>query len=367
MRNIATERDGFIDFFKGLLILWVIHIHTVFWSGREYIPQIIRETSLLVDVATFFFISGYLTKLANFSSFLKKSTRQFINLYSNYVVLSLLLLFPLTLFFILKDKSLPNLQLAIVSMLKLAPGGELWGDIPVYEGSLWYLRVYFSVLLLLPIFASFFGSRRLRIYVLTFFLLAFYFSRYLNWNNNFLFSQADFIWFYLFVYMLGTAYRVEEQNIHVQYLKMSLLLNVGLSIVLLFHFNGGSFEIQNLKFPLSFNYLIYSLLLIHVFAIIKCKWRYPNFTSSNKVLRFLEWCGRNVYFIYLIQGVVCSVPVAFVPVIKDDVPILVLYIVILTFNIFFTLLLTLLYTRAKTDFLNFIRVKFRKIKVESRN
>ena len=33
------ERDGYIDFFESLLIIWVINIHTVFYSGDSYISD----------------------------------------------------------------------------------------------------------------------------------------------------------------------------------------------------------------------------------------------------------------------------------------------------------------------------------------
>ena len=39
------ERDGYIDFFEGLLIIWVINIHTVFYSGDSCISDKIWEVS----------------------------------------------------------------------------------------------------------------------------------------------------------------------------------------------------------------------------------------------------------------------------------------------------------------------------------
>lgn len=365
MDKLATKRDGFLDFFKGLLILWVVHIHTVFWLGIGYIPEIVRERSLLIDVATFFFISGYLTKLSDLLSSFKKSLKQFTNLYLNYLVFSCLLLVPLTLLFIFKDKTIPDLQLAVLSMLRVDPAGELWGDIPVYGGSMWYLCVYFSILWFPPIFSSFFGSRNSRIAILIFLLLAFYVSRYLNLNQSFLFTQTNLILFYLFIYMLGVTYRQEERNVKVLYLNLSLLLNIILCFVIFFHFDQGVLKMQELKFPPSFNYLIYSLPLIHIFAIAKSSERYSNFASSNKFAALSEWCGRNVYFVYLVQGVVCSLSGFLISMTKDRLPILITYLIVLTFNVSLTLLLTLLYTEARARFLSFVEVKFGKVKVES--
>lgn len=60
VHKVKTKRDLTIDLFKGFTILWIIHIHTVFWSGDFYFSDPVRQFTLLIDVPIFFFLSGYL-------------------------------------------------------------------------------------------------------------------------------------------------------------------------------------------------------------------------------------------------------------------------------------------------------------------
>lgn len=353
--STQPKRNGFIDAFKGGLILWVLHIHTVFWTGVAYIPDIVRQNSLLIDVAAFFFVSGYLTKPVAFVSAVRKAAKQFIYLYTNYLVFSSLLLFPIYLVFRFKDKTIPDLPLAIISMLKVNPMGELWKDAPVYLGSLWYIATFLSVLVFVPFLVSLFKSRPLRVFTLISLLVLLIFSSNLNSHSDFLFTQDIYIYFYLFIYMLGAAYRVDEQNISVRFLKFTFLVNVGICLGIFFVLHNGVLELQTRKFPPSLEYLSFSLLLIHLFAIGKHVWQYPDADQKSRKLQFLEWCGQNVYFIYLIQGVVCSVPGYFIPTLVDRIPTLGVYFVCLIFNVCFTLLFSLAYVRSKEVFLKLVK------------
>lgn len=354
---VKTKRDGYIDFFKGALILWVIHLHTVFGPEILYVPAIIVQVSPLIDVPVFFFISGYLSKPLNFSTSFQKSANQFINLYLNYLIQGCLVLLCLCLVFILQNKPISDLPLAIISMLKVEPDGDLWEAVPAYLDGIWYIRVFLSLLLFVPFVLSFAGSRWLRLSILAFLLVAFGLSKsVLSWDYNFLLAQPLYIYFYLSVYVLGLAYKVDERNIRTHHLAITLLLNV-IICLLIFHFNGNQLLLRGQKFPPTLNYLAYSLLLVHLFIIAKRLWRYADWASTHSISQALEWCGRNVYFIYLFQGVICSIPVYYHAIVRDHLSSRVLYCIDLTFNISFSLLITFLYVRARTFSLNFVQTK----------
>lgn len=53
------NRIFIIDTFRGITALNIIFIHTVYWSGNGYIPDWVRNISLLLDVPMFFFLSGW--------------------------------------------------------------------------------------------------------------------------------------------------------------------------------------------------------------------------------------------------------------------------------------------------------------------
>lgn len=351
---MTVKRDRFIDFCKGFLILWVIHLHTVYFSGWGYISDNIRQWSLLIDVPAFFFISGYLTKVVDCNTSVKKCAKQFWYLYSNYLFLSCLLLVPLYLFELFKARNFPDLQLAITSMLKVNQTGNVWDNFPAYQGSLWYLAVYLSILLFVPLAISLFATQKSRTIVLILIFLFFVCSRYLNLNYDFLLTQTSYIFFYLFIYMLGVAYRIDEKNIRIGHLKLTFFLNLTLCIIIFFYVDHSTIQLRSYKFPPSFEYLTYSLILIHVIAIAKRIWHYPTQNLTNKAFQLLEWCGINVYFIYLFQGVACSLTGFLISLIKNHVSVLILYLIVLILNICITVVLTFLYLKVKTNFSNLI-------------
>jgi len=352
---MPADRDRFIDLFKGLLILWVIHIHTVFWTGEEYLPDVSRQVSLLADVTAFVFISGYLNRSVNFAKSLRRSLKQFINLYLNYLIVSALLLFGLFFALALKQNAFPNFWPAFTSMLKVNPDGKLWSRIPVYPGSLWYIAVYLSTLTLIPIALSLANSRVKRAIVLAATLLLFGIFRYTAWEQSIFLADASYIYLFLFVFMLGVTVRAEERAIATWTLIATFSFNLTLAFGIFFYLQGGDLQIQSHKFPPTFEYLIYSLLPIHLFLIAKRSWNSLNIDSSHRSLTFLEWCGKNVFFIYLFQGIVCSLPYYFLPLMIDRLPAPVTYTTILVFNLVLTLTVTWLYLHAMRPALNAVK------------
>lgn len=51
---MKKERNIAIDFFRGIVIINIVFIHTTFCSGLFYVPSYIRNLSLLIDVPIFF-------------------------------------------------------------------------------------------------------------------------------------------------------------------------------------------------------------------------------------------------------------------------------------------------------------------------
>ena len=54
MGNKKKNRNYYIDNIRGLATISVVFIHTVFWSGSSYVPEYMRNLSLLIDVPIFF-------------------------------------------------------------------------------------------------------------------------------------------------------------------------------------------------------------------------------------------------------------------------------------------------------------------------
>lgn len=350
---MTSKRDRFVDFFKGVVILWVIHIHTVYWSGRYYIPDIIRQVSLtIMDVPIFFFISGYLTKPSNLSTSIQKSLRQFIRIYSQYIIISFLIyLIFLLISFVLHLNTNINLISSIISTLQVNPSGLVWGNISVYRGSLWYLQNYLALLPFVAISAYLLSFRKWQILTvlspLVIYSLSVLLLRYYPKLPDIILS----LFFYLFIYLLGTIYKIKEQNIRTKYLIASLAISVAL-VCIVFYVDDYKLLIQKHKFPPTFSYLAYSLIQIHTFIILKRLWKYQ---GQGYVYTFFEWCGKNVFYIYLFQGAVCSLPFFFVKPAHAHIHTFILYWIVLLFNICGTLLVTYQYINTESYFLSLLK------------
>jgi hypothetical protein len=345
--KMKTVRDPFVDWFKGIMILSVINIHTVYWSGYSYIPEGVRQAALLVDVPIFFFISGYVTRPGSFFFCLLKTIRQFIRLYLHYLLISFLLLFALFLVTImLSGWEHTDLGPAAVSVFGLSPHGVLWDSIWGYNGSLWYVRDYFSLLVFVPFLVGISSLYKIKFNVLVFVLLftALFPKEYAD--HRFLFSNYGDISFYLFFFVLGVVFRGQEDHFDSRELLLSLLLTICLAMVVFYSDNGVLFT-DRYKFPPATQYLIYSLPLVHVFALLKKKFSQSSFAFAGRCSLLLRWCGINIYYVYLFQGAVCSLAFFFV---KSLVPVFhpaILYGLILVFNIFLSLTVSYLYVKVK--------------------
>lgn len=54
----GREGDSYLYCMKALCICGIVFIHTAFWSETDYVPNWVRNLSLLLDVPAFFFITG---------------------------------------------------------------------------------------------------------------------------------------------------------------------------------------------------------------------------------------------------------------------------------------------------------------------
>jgi Acyltransferase family len=334
------QREISIDIFKGFLMIWVIHLHTIFGAERSYIPDSICQISLLIDVPVLFFISGYLMKVKPIQIAWKDSLRKVFNFYLKYLLISTFTLCLVCLFFLVNQRTPPDLLNASLSMLQINPQGKFWDRVTVYGGSLWYLRTYFPVILMAPILSHFsiFPKRSfdLIFMAIVFLCLLQYFSKNNYWFWGF---DAQYVSFYLVIYLMGSIYHHKEPDLKIRDLSM---LGVGTLFLL-----WGCLTLthaqpipQVYKFPPSYPYFIFCLLPINLFIWFKRYWKFPQDRFLQQFAQLLEWCGKNIYSIYLIQGLVCSIPFYFVTYLVQMLPIPIVCVLLFIFNLSFTLLVT---------------------------
>ena len=142
------KRIDSIDFIKGLAILNIILVHTVWWGGYTLInnTSVFKQLPLLFDIPVFFFVTGLLQSYKSFITF-KKTVSTFLKQYSLYILI-------VGIWVLLSLLSYDPPQLAnILNAIFLVSFKQSY---PV-EGialSIWFFKAYFGI-----IFFSYFLSK----------------------------------------------------------------------------------------------------------------------------------------------------------------------------------------------------------------
>ena len=136
----ALKRDNYIDFLRGIAALSVVFIHTCFWSGYSYTPELMQTLSLAIDVPFFFFLSGWSS--AYVDSF-ERSIRSLLNIYKKYVMF-LPFFFLILLIFGFFIKQYPGLSLRSLygNLFFIAEEPNALSGV---MGSMWFMPVYLAV------------------------------------------------------------------------------------------------------------------------------------------------------------------------------------------------------------------------------
>ena len=351
---MQTTRDTYLDFFKGVLILSVINIHTVYWSLYAYLPDIVRQLSYFVDIPIFFFFSGYLSKSSRFLASGKAVIRQYMRLYLTYLCISFLLATTLILCVYLTGNGVVSgIRNGLLSIFDLSLSGDLWSILKGYSGSLWYIRVYFSLLIFVPLLIGFKYFKQIKLQVLLFVFLLYSLTMYQYTGHFFFLADWGKISFYAIFFVLGAIYKSEETTIKPRYIALSL----GYTCILLwmiYHFDNNTLLLSRYKFPPSYQYLVYSLPLLHVFILLRPLWESTGIKKVRKFLLWIEWSGKHSYVLYLIQGAICSLPSYFVASLHISSATL-LYLTIFSFNVMGTILLSFVYVTLGNHIKNYTK------------
>ena len=296
----AGLRDQSLDFLRGLAALSIIFIHTAFWSGEAYVPQAVEALSLILDVPFFFFLSGW---GGGYARSLKKSLLSLVDIYKKYLVFLCMYVAML---------------LVIRAALGKAEGltasnliGNLWFRIgagtalPVVMGSIWFLPVYFTVLpagsllFWLARWASRGEAERLAAWTGAFLALVLAGLAY-TWMGGRIPLLDQTALFYLAFYLLGLlCWRTKIPPL--SWTAGLVLLDLGAMMLLARRLGADVFRMQDLKFPPTPVYLLFSLPA--VIAALWLRGRLSKIPSQNLFCRI----GRAALLFYFCQGIGASV------------------------------------------------------------
>lgn len=296
----GAARSGLLDGVKGVTIINIIFIHSVWWSGQMYMPHdIIRQSALVIDVPIFFFISGMVARSRQITVGLM--VRRFLRLYIPFAVL---ILFLSLAYWIWSGIAVPTDVFLRWLALRIDGWGAGYSAWACVITSLWFLQVFFIIFFLSPLLHALLSMERIRyvvLAVLILFVVTFSVSpslpgdyRVLDW------IPMSFVTFYAAFYSLGFIFKDAAGS---RMVFLLLLTGESLAVWGCLALQDFTFDLQGSKFPPGLLYFLVSLvpvtLVLYVYRFYR---NIGERCSSRWLVRFLEGCGENVYSIYLFQG-----------------------------------------------------------------
>lgn len=276
-----NKRNYNIDFLRGCAFIFIVLIHTAWWSGQEYLPDWFSNLFLLIDVPIFIFISGL---SYNYVESVGKNIKNILKQWNRWIFF-LIFYVAITFIFFRSEFDLTK----IVNYIFYGVPSE--GSLKVVGGSLWFITVYIEVTILCSILLYFYNkySKIEFKYILFFMILI------STLNIDFIDSSTAI---YSFVYLLGYYSYKNKFKSFKQFLLFELLTIF--FVVFIFWISGyGIINLQDLKFPPTIYYLLASMPGILLTWFLKDK---------LKVLKnnFMCYLGKNAIFFYYSQGISSS-------------------------------------------------------------
>lgn len=296
----AIKRNALLDVTKGVAIINIVFIHSVWWSGQTYMPHdVIRQLALIIDVPLFFFISGFATSSARITA--GRLVRRFLRLYIPLVVLILFLSVVSWQWNGITVTTAVFFQWLTLHIDGTAAVYPAWACV---INSLWFLQVYFIIFLLSPVLHALLSREFIRYVVLAVLILLIalftFYPLFLGAYPLLGWIPVRYVIFYAAFYALGFMSKdTTVRPLVFLFVLAGELTAVGCCLAL----QQFTFDLQSSKFPPGLLYFFVSLVPVTLILYLNTFHSGLGESSSGRrVFSFLKSCGVNVYSIYLYQG-----------------------------------------------------------------
>ena len=297
--NIETKtlsyRDNYIDIVKGLAVLAILFIHTVFWSGESYVPVYMQNIALLFDVPVFFLMTGCALSFTGIKE--KFIPGQILKISTTFTLVIILFQILFRNF---------DIKLIIDSVFL---NQAIIPEFVVFGGSYWFVPVYVVSIIFASVIIKYKPNAILGILVLCW---LYYFLRFVNVtdvNTSFLGISLSGFFFYACLILLGYKFYENKNNNKTFF----WIFMIAIITLLIMQYKTPNFRLQNYKFPLSYVYVSASMISVSAILLLK------NF--GKKIIQrypcpFLTYIGKNSIDFYLSQGISSSLLYKIIPLIQ---------------------------------------------------
>lgn len=287
---MKKNRNHNIDFLRGIATIWIIVIHTAWWSGTIYLPAWFSNLILIIDVPVFMFIAG---ASFNYVNSIIKNLKGLLVQWKKW--LYFLLFYTLILLIFFKDQFI--LKDVFSWIVYIFPTSN---NLEVVGGSIWFMLMYIKVTIICSIIiclVNYFSKKNnLNNLITVSGIMLFIFLLCSN-NSTFFFFDSSTS-FYSLIYLLGYLlhhYKIKD----IKHLLLLEGLDLTIILVIFKMLNLNITKIQDLKFPPSLPYLFISLIAIFLFWYLKDRLQIK---ESNKI----NYIGKNAIVFYFAQGISSS-------------------------------------------------------------
>ena len=288
----SRKRNEYMDAVRGLAALFVVWGHTFFYIGMWWIPDEIKSLGLLFEVPVFFMLSGWAASYR--PTELKKTFRGLLRVLLQWIFFITVLAACCWLSGFTRWK-LEGVS-GIGDLLQNYTLSVSFPSLPVVQGSVWFLPLFFAVGILNPLVMFLLEKAKVlkkgRSVYLAVLIVGFLPLSALHLLPDFVQS----IWFYAIFWMIGR----NRESLRID-TAPKCILGMGAAVLgylLSAHALGlPVLVVQDGKFPPTVAYGCWALFtMLPVFYL---EGRIP-------VSRFLSHVGRQAIFYYFAQGVSTS-------------------------------------------------------------
>lgn len=295
-----SKRDEKLDFYRGLAILAVVLIHTCFFSGQSYVPEIMRTLCLLYEVPVLVFLAG---RSAQYRSDFSSTISALIKIWVEWILISTLVVLGYRL---IVGKSAVTALQYLQGLLFYPLDVDILG---IFYQSMWYMPMYVVVVLIAGVLQEFdkrvhFSLHSKWSFVL-FLVIGLAYTSLYDTNSFFVLNRTQLC--FLSFFMIGYLTKADMRFPFRWYLAgmvTFLSLWIGLSRV----FGISFLNIQGVKFPPHIIYWSESML-----SIVTCcfLWQYGDRLIHR--FHFIRFLGKNSLCFFFSQGIGAGLIYRFVP------------------------------------------------------
>ncbi|MBC2581570.1 acyltransferase [Clostridium sp. DJ247] len=268
MKNAGNYRDINLDYFRGLIMMYIIGvIHVLYW------PNVISnsyKSFFLVEMPIIFFITGASNSLKEYKlkEFYISRIKRILIPYFSYslVCYVIIILYNTYIMHNANKDTIFNLKL-LLSWLN--PFGSHETSLPFISWHVWFIPIYLIIMILYPYLKYLYKNSTEKFKYIPFIIIIIIIF-YLDRNKNIKwYEYIKETVFYTFWVYLGLFYK-DINLINIKKVKLACLSVLSLLITfLLIKYQGYSYDMQINKFPPNSVFLFYNIGCFSILILIK--------------------------------------------------------------------------------------------------